>query len=144
MSKYKPLLEAVKGKGDNILSSRSEIIGILAFKLGAMSVSEAKELIKEGIEEGIIEESEEGLIVKVNLIEEEEKKRDIFGEIVEYLAKELNLTELEVMEEIKRLEERYGNLDKQLLAYLYGLEKGLDMSKFKEELESGGNYYAED
>ncbi|HII61824.1 DUF2240 family protein [Pyrococcus horikoshii] len=144
MSKYKPLLEAVKVKGDNIFSSRSEIIGILAFKLGAMSVSEAKELIKEGIEEGIIEESEEGLIVKVNLIEEEEKKRDIFGEIVEYLAKELNLTELEVMEEIKRLEERYGNLDKKLLAYLYGLEKGLDMSKFKEELENGGNYYAED
>jgi len=134
----------VKVKGDNIFSSRSEIIGILAFKLGAMSVSEAKELIKEGIEEGIIEESEEGLIVKVNLIEEEEKKRDIFGEIVEYLAKELNLTELEVMEEIKRLEERYGNLDKKLLAYLYGLEKGLDMSKFKEELENGGNYYAED
>jgi len=144
LSKYKPLLEAVKVKGDNIFSSRSEIIGILAFKLGAMSVSEAKELIKEGIEEGIIEESEEGLIVKVNLIEEEEKKRDIFGEIVEYLAKELNLTELEVMEEIKRLEERYGNLDKKLLAYLYGLEKGLDMSKFKEELENGGNYYAED
>ncbi|BAA30235.1 134aa long hypothetical protein [Pyrococcus horikoshii OT3] len=134
----------MKVKGDNIFSSRSEIIGILAFKLGAMSVSEAKELIKEGIEEGIIEESEEGLIVKVNLIEEEEKKRDIFGEIVEYLAKELNLTELEVMEEIKRLEERYGNLDKKLLAYLYGLEKGLDMSKFKEELENGGNYYAED
>ncbi|AEC52671.1 hypothetical protein PNA2_1756 [Pyrococcus sp. NA2] len=133
--RYKALLEAVKVKGDYVFSSKSELIGILAFKLNIMSVSEAKELIKEALEEGIIEEGPEGLVVHTDLIEEEEERKDLFGEMVEHIAKELNISELEVLEGIERLRERYGNLDKKILAYLYGLEKGVDMSRFKEELE---------
>ncbi|CUX78214.1 hypothetical protein CHITON_1435 [Thermococcus chitonophagus] len=135
LGKYRPLLEAVKLKGDEVFQSKSELIGILTFKLGIMAVSEAKQLISEAIEGGIVEETPEGLIVHTDLIEEEEEKRDVFGEMVEYIAKQLGVTELEVLEEVEKLRERYGNLDKKILAYLYGLEKGVDMSRFKDELE---------
>ncbi|AMM54990.1 DUF2240 family protein [Pyrococcus kukulkanii] len=135
LGKYRPLLEAVKLKGDEVFQSKSELIGILTFKLGIMGVSEAKQLISEAIEEGVVEETLEGLIVHTDLIEEEEEKRDVFGEMVEYIAKQLGVTELEVLEEVEKLRERYGNLDKKILAYLYGLEKGVDMSRFKDELE---------
>ncbi|MFA4662520.1 DUF2240 family protein [Pyrococcus kukulkanii] len=135
LGKYRPLLEAVKLKGDEVFQGKSELIGILTFKLGIMGVSEAKQLISEAIEEGVVEETLEGLIVHTDLIEEEEEKRDVFGEMVEYIAKQLGVTELEVLEEVEKLRERYGNLDKKILAYLYGLEKGVDMSRFKDELE---------
>ncbi|MFA4719415.1 DUF2240 family protein [Pyrococcus kukulkanii] len=135
LGKYRPLLEAVKLKGDEVFQSKSELIGILTFKLGIMAVSEAKQLISEAIEEGVVEETLEGLIVHTDLIEEEEEKRDVFGEMVEYIAKQLGVTELEVLEEVEKLRERYGNLDKKILAYLYGLEKGVDMSRFRDELE---------
>jgi len=135
LGKYRPLLEAVKLKGDEVFQSKSELVGILTFKLGIMGVSEAKQLISEAIEEGVVEETSEGLIVHTDLIEEEEGKRDVFGEMVEYIAKQLGVTELEVLEEVKKLRERYGNLDNKILAYLYGLEKGIDMDRFKDELE---------
>ncbi|CAB49991.1 DUF2240 family protein [Pyrococcus abyssi] len=134
MSEYKVLLEAVKVKGDSIFSTKSELIGILAFKLGILSVGEAKDLVNKAISEGIIEETEEGLKVNVELIEEEEESKDIFGEMVEYIARQLGMSEIEVLEEIEKMKDRYGNLDKKVLAYLYGMEKGLDMEKFREDL----------
>ncbi|AAL81298.1 hypothetical protein PFDSM3638_05885 [Pyrococcus furiosus DSM 3638] len=135
MKDYRPLLQAIKVKGDNVFSSKSELVGILAFNLGILTVGEAKELIEEAIKEGIIEETPEGLIVHEDAITEKESKRDIFGEMVEYLARELELSEIEVLEEIEKMKERYGNLDKKILAYLFGLSKGVNMEKFKEYLE---------
>ncbi|MDK2869306.1 MAG: hypothetical protein PWP39_541 [Pyrococcus sp.] len=135
MKDFRPLLQAIKVKGDNVFSSRSELVGILAFNLGILTVGEAKELIEEAIKKGIIEETSEGLIVHEDAIIEKESKRDIFGEIVEYLARELRLSEIEVLEEIEKMKERYGNLDKKILAYLFGLSKGVNMEKFKDYLE---------
>nr|WP_148266019.1 UPF0175 family protein [Pyrococcus sp. ST04] len=135
MGKYKPLLDAVKLKGGEVFATKSEIIGILAYNLGELTVSEAKKLIEDAMEEGIIEETPDGLIVHVDLIQDEEQKKDILGEMVEYIAKNLGISEIEVLEEIEKLRNRYGNLDKRILAYLYGLEKGLDMARFKDELE---------
>ncbi|AEH24340.1 DUF2240 family protein [Pyrococcus yayanosii] len=133
MGKYSPILEAVKLKGSNEFS-RSELIGIITFKLSLLGVKEAKRLVEEAIKEGIIEERGELLVVNLQVAEEEEEG-DVLGEIVTYIARELGMTEMEVMEELREFGRRYGNLDMKLVAYLYGLEKGLDMSPFRDRLE---------
>ncbi len=33
------------------------------------------------------------------------------------------------------MRERYGDLDERVLAYLFGMDKGVDMSRFRERLE---------
>ncbi len=129
-----PLKEAVEVKGSTEFT-RSELVGILSFKLRRFSVSEAKERIGEWLEEGLLEEHNGMLVAKLEILEEKEKPENLLGEMVVYIARTLGWTELEVMEGIKALRERYGDLDERILAYLFGLEKGIDMSRFKDRLE---------
>ncbi len=129
-----PLKEAVEVKGSTEFT-RSELVGILSFKLRRFSVGEAKERIKEWLEEGLLEEYNGVLVAKLDLLEEKERPENLLGEMVVYIARALGWTELEVMEGIKALRERYGDLDERVLAYLFGLEKGIDMSRFKDRLE---------
>ena len=129
-----PLEEAVKVKGSPEFT-RSELIGILSFRLRKMSPSEAKKAIAEWIEEGLLEEREGRLIVKAEALEREESGERLLGEMVSHIARSLGWSELEVVEGIKTLKKRYGDLDERILAYLFGMEKGVDMSKFRERLE---------
>jgi len=114
---------AILYKGSNVL------------KLGLMDYTEAKNLVEEAIKRGIIEQKGEKLIIREDVLKEEEKREDVFGEMVDYIAKNLGWSHLEVLEDLEKFSERYGNLDKKILAYLYGLDKGIDMSKFKDKLE---------
>ncbi|AIF68894.1 hypothetical protein PAP_02320 [Palaeococcus pacificus DY20341] len=126
------LKQAVALKGSNEFG-RQELVAILSFKLGLMAPKEAKELISSAIEDGIIEVRDDTLVV--HLERAEEKKRDVFKEMVTYIAEALGWDKEEVLEEINVFAERYGNLDKKLVAYLYGIDKGLDMSVFKDMIE---------
>ena len=129
-----PLEEAVKVKG-SLEFTRSELIGILSFRLRKMSPSEAKKAIAEWTEEGLLEERDGRLIVKTEALEREESGERLLGEMVSHIARSLGWSELEVIEGIKALKKRYGDLDERILAYLFGMEKGVDMSKFRERLE---------
>lgn len=129
-----PLEEAVQVKGSTEFT-RSELVGILTFRLRRFSVSEAKELIEEWLEEGLLEEREGKLHVKIEALEKTEKPEDLLGEMVVHIARSLGWSEMEVMEGIKALRERYGDLDERILAYLFGLEKGVDMSKFRDRID---------
>ncbi len=129
-----PLKEAVEVKGSTEFT-RSELVGILSFRLRRFSVSEAKELIKEWLEKGLLEERDGKLYVNLEALDDVERPENLLGEMVVHIARSLGWTELEVMEGIKALRERYGDLDERILAYLFGLEKGVDMSRFKDRLE---------
>ncbi|HDD31456.1 MAG TPA: DUF2240 family protein [Thermococcus litoralis] len=125
---------AILYKGSNEFS-KPELIGTIVLKLGLMDYSEAKSLVEEAIKRGIIEQKGEKLIIREDVLKEEEKREDVFGKMIDYIAKNLGWSHLEVLEDLEKFSERYGNLDKKILAYLYGMDKGIDMSKFKDKLE---------
>jgi len=125
---------AILYKGSNEFS-KPELIGTIVLKLGLMDYSEAKSLVEEAIKRGIIEQKGEKLIIREDVLKEEEKREDVFGKMIDYIAKNLGWSHLEVREDLEKFSERYGNLDKKILAYLYGMDKGIDMSKFKDKLE---------
>nr|WP_297465944.1 DUF2240 family protein [Thermococcus sp.] len=129
-----PLEEAVRVKGSGEFT-RSELVGILSFRLGRMSPSEARRSIEEWIAEGLLEERDGLLVVRMEALEEERKNEKLLGEMISHIARALGWTELEVLEGVKALRERYGDLDERILAYLFGLEKGVDMSRFRNRLE---------
>ncbi|NJD99926.1 DUF2240 family protein [Thermococcus sp. LS1] len=129
-----PLKRAVEYKG-SVEFTRSELVGIIAFSLRLMDIKATKELIEKSIESGLLEEREGKLVVNEALLEEEEASEDLFNEMVGYVAKSLGWEREEVLEGIKAMRERYGDLDEKVLAYLFGLDKGVDMSKFKDRLE---------
>nr|WP_209476509.1 DUF2240 family protein [Thermococcus stetteri] len=128
-----PLEEAIKIKSSAEFT-RSELVGILSFRLRRMSPTEAKTAIEEWIEEGLLEEREGKLFAVVEKLEEKKEAGSLLGEIVTYIARSLEWSELEVIEGIKRMRERYGDLDEVILAYLFGMERGVDMSKFRDRL----------
>jgi len=130
-----PLEEAVRVKGSTEFT-RSELVGILSFRLRRFSVGEVKRLIEEWLSEGLLEEREGKLYVNLEAVEERESPENLLGEMVVHIARTLGWTELEVMEGIKKLRERYGDIDERILAYLFGLEMGVDMSRFKDRLEA--------
>ena len=129
-----PLESALKVKGSGEFS-RSELVGILTFRLRLMSVSEAKESISKWIEEGLL--LEEGDVLRVNpeALAQTEGKEDIFQEMLSFLASKLGVEETELMEELEEFSKRYGNLDRRLVLYLFGIEKGVDMSPFQGRLD---------
>lgn len=130
----KELKNAIIYKGSNEFT-KQELIGILVVKLRLMSVKDAKELINDAITRGIIKEKEGKLIIDEELLEREEKEEDLFAKMISYIARKLGWSEFEVIDDIKKFSERYGSLDKKIVAYLYGIDKGIDMSKFKDKLE---------
>jgi len=130
----KELKNAIIYKGSNEFT-KQELIGILVVKLRLMSVKDAKELINNAITRGIIKEKEGKLIIDEELLEREEKEEDLFAKMISYIARKLGWSEFEVIDDIKKFSERYGSLDKKIVAYLYGIDKGIDMSKFKDKLE---------
>jgi len=119
-----PLKEAVEVKGSTEFT-RSELVGILSFKLRRLSVGEAKRLIEEWLRDGLLEEREGKLYVRVEAIEENEPKA-LLGEMIAHIAKALGWTELEVMEGIKALRERYGDLDERNQSAAGSRAEGLD------------------
>nr|WP_206205244.1 DUF2240 family protein [Thermococcus sp. GR6] len=125
---------AVEYKG-SVEFTRSELVGIIAFSLRLMDIKATKELIEKSIESGLLEEREGKLVVNEALLEEEEASEDLFNEMVGYIAKSLGWEREEVLEGIKAMRERYGDLDEKVLAYLFGMDKGVDMAKFRERLE---------
>jgi hypothetical protein len=128
------LRHAILYKGSNEFS-KPELIGTIVLKLRLMDYNEAKALVEEAIKRGIIEQRGEKLIIREDFLKEEETREDVFGEMVDYIAKKLGWSHLEVLEDLEKFSERYGDLDKKIVAYLYGLDKGIDMSKFKDKLE---------
>lgn len=128
------LRHAILYKGSNEFS-KPELIGTIVLRLALMNYMEAKNLIEEAIKRGIIEQKGDRLIIREEMLKEEEKQEDLFGEMINYIAKQLEWSHLEVLEELDKFSERYGDLDKKVIAYLYGLDKGIDMSKFKDKLE---------
>jgi hypothetical protein len=130
------LKDAVLFKGSNEFM-KQELIGILVFKLRIMGVKEAKKLIDDAIEKGVIEVIEDKFVINTEKLEEEEEKIDVFNEMLSYIAKELGWNEFEILEELKEFSKRYGDLDKRIVLYLYGLDKGLNMFKFRDKLDLG-------
>ncbi|WP_456367788.1 DUF2240 family protein [Thermococcus sp.] len=128
-----PLEEALRVKGSPEFG-KSELVGLLSFRLGKMSPSEAKKAIQKWIEEGLLVEKEGKLIIVVEALEKTKSTASLFGELVSYIARSLGWTEFEVIEEVKKMKERYGELNEVILAYLFGLEKGVDMAKFRDRL----------
>jgi len=129
-----PLEEAVQVKGSTEFT-RSELVGILSFRLRRFSVSEAKEVIEEWIREGLLEERDGKLHARIEALKEAEELENLFGEMVVHIARKLGWTELEVMEGIKAMRERYGDLDEKVLAYLFGMSQGVDMSEFRDRID---------
>ena len=129
-----PLKRAVDYKGSAEFT-RSELVGILSFSLRIMGVKEAKEFVNEAIEKGLLVEKDGKLIVNESVLEEERNVENLFEEMVEHIAKSLGWERGDVLEGVNSMRERYGDLDRKILAYLFGLEKGVDMSKFRERLE---------
>jgi len=129
-----PLEEAVQVKGSTEFT-RSELVGILSFRLRRFSVSEAKEVIEEWIREGLLEERDGKLHARIEALKEAEELENLFGEMVVHIARKLGWTELEVMEGIKAMRERYGDLDEKVLAYLFGMSHGVDMSEFRDRID---------
>lgn len=136
MSLVQALKDAVLFKGSNEFM-KQELIGILVFKLRIMGVKEAKELIDDAIKKGVIEVIEDKFVINTEKLEEEEEKIDVFNEMLSYIAKELGWDEFEILEELKEFSKRYGDLDKRIVLYLYGLDKGLNMFKFRDKLDLG-------
>ncbi|ACS90722.1 DUF2240 family protein [Thermococcus sibiricus] len=128
------LRHAILYKGSNEFS-KPELIGTIVLRLGLMNYMEAKNLIEEAIKRGIIEQKGDRLIIREEMLKKEEQQEDLFGEMINYIAKQLGWSHFEVLEELNKFSERYGELDKKVIAYLYGLDKGIDMSKFKDKLE---------
>lgn len=129
-----PIKRAIEYKGSSEFT-RSELVGILAFSLRLMDVKSAKELIAKSLEEGLLEERDGLLVVNRAMLAEEEAEEDLFNEMVGYIAESLGWEREEVMEGIRSMRERYGNLDEAVLAYLFGMDKGVDMSRFKDRLD---------
>jgi hypothetical protein len=129
-----PLRKVLRIKGSREFS-RSELVGLLSFTLKLMSVREAKAAIEEWIGEGILEERGEVLVVNEEALSESKKKEDLFEEMVDYISSSLGIEREELISELERFAERYGYIDKRLVLYLLGLDKGLDMSRFRDRLE---------
>ncbi|MCD6372913.1 MAG: DUF2240 family protein [Thermococcus sp.] len=129
-----PIKRAVEYKG-SLEFTRSELVGILAFSLRLMDVKAAKELIAKALEEGLLEERDGLLVANEALLVEEGVEEDLFNEMVSYIAESLGWGREEVLEGIKAMRERYGDLDEKVLAYLFGMSEGVDMSRFKDLLE---------
>jgi len=130
----KSLRNAILYKGSNEFN-KQELIGILVFTLKLMDVKSAKELIERGIKSGVIVEKNGTLIINEGLLENEEKKECLRDEMASYIARALGWSVEDVIEEAGKLKERYGDLDEKILVYLFGMDKGVDMSKFKDKLE---------
>ena len=129
-----PLKRALEYKGSNEFT-RSELVGILSFTLKLMDVKSAKELIERSVEEGLIEEVSGKLLINEALLDEKVGEEDLLGEMVSHIAKSLGWEVEDVLEGIKAMRERYGDLDEKVLAYLFGMDKGVDMSRFRDKLE---------
>ena len=129
-----PLKRAVDYKGSAEFT-RSELVGILSFSLRIMGVKEAKEFVNEAIERGLLIERDGKLVVNEQALGEEKREGDLFEEMVEYMAKSLGWEREDVLDGINSMRERYGDLDRRVLAYLFGMDRGVDMSKFRERLE---------
>jgi len=127
-----PLKRAVEYKGSTEFT-RSELVGILSFSLRLMDVKSAKELIEQSVKEGLLTEREGKLVVNESMLRDE--GGDPFEGMVEYISASLGWEREEVMKGIRGMRERYGDLDEKLLAYLFGMSMGLDMSRFREVLE---------
>lgn len=125
------LKDAVTLKGSKEFQKR-ELVAILSFKLKAMTPTEAKKLIEKAIEKGVIEERGDLLVVHT---ERAEGPVEVFDEMVEHIARSLGWSAEDVLEELEEFSRRYGALDRKLVLYLLGVEKGVDMSVFKERLD---------
>ena len=129
-----PLESAVTYKGSREFT-RSELIGILAFKLRLMGVKEAKDLIERGLQSGLIEERDDHLVINEEILRSEIRSEDLFNAMVKHVARSLGLEMEDVLREIQSMRERYGDLDERVLVYLLGMDRGVDMSSFKDKLE---------
>ncbi len=129
-----PLKRAVDYKGSTEFT-RSELVGILSFSLRIMGVREAKEFVNEAIEKGLLLERDGKLVVNEPALEEEKSEGDLFEEMVGHIAKSLGWEREDVLDGINSMRQRYGDLDRKVLAYLFGMDKGVDMSRFRERLE---------
>ncbi|WP_335755216.1 DUF2240 family protein [Thermococcus pacificus] len=129
-----PLKRAVDYKGSTEFT-KSELVGILSFSLRIMGVKEAKEFIAEAVKSGLLTERDGKLVVNEAALDEERKGGDLFEEMVEHIASSLGWERADVIDGINGMRERYGDLDKKVLAYLFGMDKGVDMARFRERLE---------
>ena len=129
-----PLESAITYKGSKEFT-KSELIGILAFKLRILGVKEAKELIEMGLQSGLIMERNGLLIVNEEVLRGEIESEDLFNAMVKHVARSLGWDREDVLRELQSMRERYGDLDERVLVYLLGMDRGVDMSSFKDKLE---------
>ncbi|NJE05870.1 DUF2240 family protein [Thermococcus sp. M36] len=129
-----PLRRAVEYKGSGEFT-RSELVGILSFSLRIMGVREAKEFIAQAVESGLLIERDGKLVVNNAALEREGSEGDLFEEMVEHIVQSLGWEREDVLDGINAMRERYGDLDRKILAYLFGMDRGVDMSKFRDRLE---------
>jgi len=129
-----PLESAITYKGSKEFT-KSELIGILVFKLRILGVKEAKELIERGLQSGLIMERNGLLVVNEEALRGEIESEDLFNAMVKYVARSLGWDREDVLRELQSMRERYGDLDERVLVYLLGMDKGVDMSPFKDKLE---------
>jgi len=130
-----PLREAIHVKGSPEFT-RAELVGILSFRLRLMSASEAKRAITEWIESGLLAEDDSGRVIVVEeALEAEEGREDVFEEMLRYVVSSLGWEREEVLEAVEDLAVRYGDINRKLALYLLGVEKGLNMERFRDKLE---------
>ena len=135
-----PLESAVKVKGSKEFTW-SELVGLLSFTLRLMSPREAKKAIEEWISQGIIIEEGDTLKVNEGIFSKVRREGSLFDEMLEYVSSSLGWGEGEVLSALDEFSVRYGSLDRKLVLYLFALEKGIDMSRFKDRLDAGENGY---
>jgi hypothetical protein len=135
-----PLESAVKVKGSTEFT-RSELVGLLSFTLRLMSPGEAKKAINEWVSQGILTEEGDTLRVNEKAFSRVHRKGVLFDEMLKYVSSSLGWDEEEVLAALNEFSARYGSLDQKLVLYLFAMEKGIDMSRFKDRLDEGENDY---
>jgi len=129
-----PLESAITYKGSKEFT-KSELIGILAFKLRIMGVKEAKALIENGLRSGLLEERDGLLVVNEEVLRGEAENEDLLNAMIRHVARSLGWEVDDILKEMRSMRERYGDLDEKVLVYLLGMDKGVDMSPFKDRLD---------
>ncbi|NJF24714.1 DUF2240 family protein [Thermococcus sp. Bubb.Bath] len=135
-----PLERAVKVKGSTEFT-RSELVGLLSFTLRLMSPGEAKKAIEEWLSQGILTEEGDTLKVNEEAFSGVRREGSLFDEMLEYVSSSLGWEDGEVLSALDEFSGRYGSLDRKLVLYLFAMEKGIDMSRFKDRLDAGENDY---
>lgn len=143
----KTIASAFRAKGKKKMD-RKELTYTLSFDLKYFSHETSKKVVELAEKKGILKEEDGALAPAFNVDEVEIspdfkpdasrifREDDVFERIVDELSEKLDMDRTEILREINRKQIELGNiLDGGVVAILYGLENGLDLKKYIDEVE---------